>query len=94
MVFEVSFINLIVITYLYFLDLRGFKLFLRLIWEPFEEQFKPIEARFLNNADIVFRLVMTYSANMGRANMEHQNNAYKKEIEERQEGIIAISSVC
>ena len=47
------------------------------MWEPFEEQFKPIEIRFLNNADIVFRLVMTHSANM-----EHQNHAYKKETQQ------------
>ena len=52
------------------------------MWEPFEEQFKSIELRFLNNADIVFRLVMIYS------NREQQNHihAYAKEIQERQEG--------
>lgn len=53
------------------------------MWEPFEEQFKSIETRFLNNADVVFRLVMIHSAN---ANAEQQNNSYKKEIRERQEG--------
>lgn len=68
------------ITYI-LLDSLGFKLFLRLMWEPLEEQFKSIELRFLNNADIIYRLAMIYSANG-----EHQNYAYTKEIQEREEG--------
>ena len=71
-----------VVTYVYgFLDSQGFKVFLRLMWEPFEEQFKLIETRFLNNADIVFRLAMIHSANVG-----HQNHSYNQDIQERQEG--------
>ena len=75
------FIKLIMITYLCFLDLQGFKLFLKLTWEPFEEQFKSIETRFLNNAEIIIRLVIVHSADTG-----HQYHAYNKGTQERQEG--------
>ena len=62
-------------------DGRRFKLFLKLTWAPFEEQFKSIETRFLNNAGIVINSVIIDSADMGR-----QYHAYMKEIHERQEG--------
>lgn len=58
--------------------MRGFKLFLRLTWEPFEVQFQSIEARFIHHADIIVRL----------ADVEHKSNYYKKEIQnnQKQEG--------
>ena len=58
--------------------MRGFKLFLRLTWEPFEVQFQSIEARFIHHADIIVRI----------ADVEHKSNYYKKEIQnnQRQEG--------
>ena len=59
-----------------FLDLKSFKLFLRLMWEPFEEQFKSTEMNFSKNAEIVFRSVMIHSV--------HQNSLFKKETQERQ----------
>ena len=71
-----------------FLDLQGFKLFLRRMWEPLEEQFKSIEMRFLDNATIVYRLVMIHSANV-----KHQMYAYDKEIQERQEGEYRVRSL-
>lgn len=64
-----------------FLDLQGFKLFLRYLWEPFEDEFKSIEKHFLNNATAVYRLVMMYLANA-----KHQMDANDKKIQERREG--------
>ena len=52
-------------TYLFYLDVQGFKLFFRLTWEPFEAQFGPIEARFSIHTITVVRL----------ANVDHQNRA-------------------
>ena len=74
-------IDIIVNTYLCFLASQGFKIFLRNIWEPFQEQFELIEMRFNNNANIVFRLVVVHSANV-----EHENNAHEKRIRKREEG--------
>ena len=74
------------LTYV-FLDLQGFKLFLRVTWEPFEEQFKSIESHFLNNAGVIVRLVIVHSASM-----EHQYHAYMRELQERQEGEITVIS--
>ena len=47
------------------LDLQGFKLYFKLIWEPFESQFGSIEARFANHTIAVVRL----------ANVDYQNRA-------------------
>ena len=43
-------------------DAQGFKLFLRVAWEPFEEEFFKIETRLKAHADVVVNL----------ANVEHQ----------------------
>ena len=52
------------------LDARGFKLFFRLSWEPFEAQFSPIEARFSNHAVTVVRLA---NVDFQVRVLEHQN---------------------
>ena len=36
-------------------DRTGFRLFLKIIWEPFEMKFKPIEARFMHHALVIVR---------------------------------------
>ena len=43
-------------------DAQGFRLFFRVAWEPFEEQFQSIEATFVDHINIIVRL----------ANVEHQ----------------------
>ena len=60
-----------------FLDFQGFKLFLRLTWEPFEAQFGAIEASFSNHTIAVVRL----------ANIDYQNRAleYQSRVLEYQE---------
>ena len=37
------------------LDLKSFKLFFRLNWEPFESKFKPIQDKFLDHTVVVVR---------------------------------------
>lgn len=56
-------------------DAQGFKLFLRVAWEPFEEQFQPIETRFIDHTKIIVRL----------ANVEHQI-LFKEENQYNQRG--------
>ena len=64
-----------VITYFsYVIDAQGFKQFLKVTWEPFEEQFQSLENRFIYHADIVVRL----------ATAEHQIHSYNKEIQDKQ----------
>ena len=58
------------------LDSDGFKLFLRLTWDPFEEQFTSIETRFMTNVNVVARL----------ANVEFQDQIYKSLDHQRREG--------
>lgn len=58
------------------LDSDGFKLFLRLTWDPFEEQFTSIETRFMTNVNVVVRL----------ANVEFQDQIYKSLDHQRREG--------
>ena len=36
-------------------DRTGFRLFLKITWEPFEMKFKPIEARFMHHALVIVR---------------------------------------
>ena len=66
----------------YYLDAQGFKRFLRVVWEPFEAKFQPIEAKFIHHANIVVRL----------ASVEHQTcfqtYFYTKEAQDKrkQEG--------
>lgn len=57
-----------------YIDAQGFKLFLRIIWEPFESQFQSIETRFMHHTNIVVRL----------ANAEHHSHYYRKETQEKQ----------
>ena len=57
-----------------YVDAQGFKRFLRVTWEPFEQQFQSIETRFIHHTNIVVRL----------ANAEHQIHFYKKEIQDKQ----------
>ena len=77
---ESNLLMIIVITYYIFSDSKGFKHFLRLTWEPFAEKFKPIELRFFNNAEVVFRSAMIHGVNM-----QHQNQADLKKYLENME---------
>ena len=54
-------------------DSQGFKLFLRVAWEPFEEEFQSMETCIVGHINIVVRL----------ANAEHQV-LYKTESQENQ----------
>ena len=54
-------------------DKQGFKLFFRVVWEPFEEQFQAVETSFKDHANTIARL----------ANVEHQI-LYKEELQENQ----------
>lgn len=56
------------------LDLQSFKRFLKVTWEPFEEEYQSIEAQFIHYTTIVVRL----------AGAEHQNHIYNKEIQDKQ----------
>lgn len=64
----------ILLTLLLYSDALGFKRFLRITWEPFEQQFQSIETRFIHHTNIVVRL----------ANVEHQNHFYQRETQEKQ----------
>ena len=57
-----------------YIDLQGFKRFLRITWEPFEEQFQSIETRFIHHTYIVVR----------SANVDHLIYYYKKETQDKQ----------
>jgi len=60
-----------------YLDLQGFKLFLKLAWEPFEQKFKPIEDQFLHHTLVVVRW----------ANVRHLIKEYeRKEQHDSREG--------
>ncbi|KAF8424851.1 ankyrin repeat-containing domain protein [Tirmania nivea] len=55
----------------------GFKLFMKLAWEPFEQKFKPIEDQFLHHTLIVVR----------SANVQHLIEAYEaREQQDSKEG--------
>ena len=58
----------------YLLVIHGFKRFLKVTWEPFEQQFKSIEDRFIRHKQLVLE----------SATLEHQIYFYKKEA--RKEG--------
>ena len=60
-----------------FTDAQGFKLFLRVAWEPFEAQFQSIETRFIHHTNIVVRLA-------GAEVSGHQIHFYKKETQDKQ----------
>ena len=53
--------------FLSYIDVQGFKQFLKVTWEQFEQQFQSIETRFIHHANIVVRL----------ANAEHQIDFYQ-----------------
>ena len=54
-------------------DAQGFRLFFKVAWEPFEEQFQSIETSFIDHTNIIVRL----------ANVEHQI-LYKEEAQDSQ----------
>ena len=57
-----------------FIDVKNFKQFLRVIWEPFETQFRSIETRFIHHTSIVVRL----------AGADHQIYSYTQEVQDKQ----------
>lgn len=59
--------------FVFFEDAQGFRLFLKVAWEPFEEQFQSIETSFIEHINIIVRL----------ANVEHQI-LYKGESQDNQ----------
>ena len=46
----------LLLTFLSYIAVQGFKRFLRVTWEPFEGEFQSIEDRFIRHANVVVRL--------------------------------------
>ena len=59
-------------SYLFYLDVKGFKLFFNQIWEPFEAQFDSIETSFSNHALTIVHL----------ANIDYQNRTLEYQKKE------------
>ena len=62
------------LTFLSYIDVQGFKQFLRVTWEPFETQFQSIETRFIHHTNIVVRLAGT----------EHQIYLHNQDVQDKQ----------
>ena len=59
----------LLLTFLPYIAVQGFKRFLRVTWEPFEGEFQSIENRFIHHANVVVRL----------ADVQHKIHYYKAE---------------
>ena len=66
------------LSHYFTLGVQGFKLFFRFTWQPFEEAFDTIEARFLNHTLAVVRL----------ANVDYQSRTLEYQRREGNDCII------
>ena len=65
-------------------DRTGFRLFLKITWEPFEMKFRPIEARFMHHV-----LVIVRTANATQTLQEYEYRAQRNLQEEGNHIIIS-----
>ena len=60
-------------------DRTGFRRFLKITWEPFEAEFKPIEARFMHHALVIVR---TANVNIVTHTLQEYERKAKRDSQE------------